>query len=1276
MLVLRDQVPAGVEPAPLRCPKGQDLAGSGWWAFGFPDGDPVGDAADGQVGASLSYGWVRLDSGSRYLIRPGFSGGGLWSPEYQAVVGIVGQAHANGDGRAITLHQADLELPDLKLAALAQWSAEAAGETALGQWGWALDRDPEGARHWRPRARGVGIDSERGWRFRGRAAALTRFASWLDRPQPDRRVLVVTGSPGVGKSAVLGRIVTTADAGIRASLPPDDRGVLASVGSVSCAVHAKGKTALEVAEEIARAASTRLPGAPGHLAPALLDVLNDRPGRRFNVIIDALDEAASPAQARAIIDSVVLPLAETCSAAGAQVAVGTRREDDGGDLLDRFGSAMDRLDLDDEDYFEEEDLADYALACLQLAGDERPGNPYADDTVALPLAAYIASMSRQNFLIAGLIARSHGMNDETPAGPARIRTGATVRSALAEYLQRLAPVGGTPAADLLTALAFAEAPGLPAGLWQLAVKTLYRANASPDDLARFARSFGANFLVETTGAPDPSQPADGPVYRLFHQALNDALLRDREETAARADDERLLARAFMALGRAGQWKDAPDYLLRSLPGHTREGGLADELFTDDAYLLHADLSRLLQVADDASSLRGRSRVRLLRLTPQAITSTPAERAALFSVTEALEDLGVSYRSSRWQAPYYAEWAAAKPRSERIFFKGHQGGIWSVCAVTIGGRALLASGGSDGTVRLWDPRSGEQAAVLEGHRGAVWSVCAVTIGGRVLLASGGSDGTVRLWDPLSRTQTTVAETGQGGVTAVCTVEVDGRVLLASGSFDGTVRLWDPRSTDQPLVREIHRDGVWSLCSIEIGGRALLASGGTDGTVRLWDPYSHTQATVLEGHQGVLTAVCAVEVGGRALLASGGSDGTVRLWDPRSRVQDSVLETLQDGVWAVCPVRVDRRALLASGGTDGTVRLWDPRSRTQAGVFQGHQGGVWAVCAVTVGGRALLASGDDGTVRLWDPGGDQQPAVSASDPGGVTAVCAVEIEERALLASGGTDGTVRLWDPRSRTQAAVLAGHVGRVYAVGGIAVGGRALLASGSFDGTVRLWDPRSGEQVSILRTRQDGVWAVCSVEADGRILLASGGDDGTVWLWDPYSGEHTAILEGHRGEVTALCAVQVGGRALLASGGSDGTVRLWDPRSRTQATVLVGHQGRVTALCPLTVDHRSVLASGGGDGTVELWDPRSGERATVLDGHQGRVTALCPLTVDHRSVLASAGGEAVRLWDPRSGACMATVPTHHAALGLAEVGDSLAIGLYRGILVIRPNAVASHGLPR
>jgi hypothetical protein len=386
VLVLSEPAPPGVEPAPLRCPPGEVLRGKRWWAFGFPDRDSLGNSADGQVGEALGHGWVRLDTTSRYVVRPGFSGGGLWSPDYQAVVGVIGHAHfsedhRDGDARAVTLFEANQWLPE-KLSELARWSAEAAGDVALSQWGWTLARDPEGVRHWRPRARGVSSESERGYRFTGRTAALTRIVAWLGRPGPDRKVLVVTGSPGVGKSAVLGRIVTTADAGIRAMLPPGDAAVRAEVGSVGCAVHAKGKTALVVAEEIARAASARLPEEPADLAPAVQVALGDGGRGRFNVIIDALDEAASPAHARTIIYTVVLPMAETCADTGARLVVGTRRRDDAGDLLGRFGAALIPLDLDEPQYFAEEDLAGYAMACLQLVGDERRGNL----AMVLPLA--------------------------------------------------------------------------------------------------------------------------------------------------------------------------------------------------------------------------------------------------------------------------------------------------------------------------------------------------------------------------------------------------------------------------------------------------------------------------------------------------------------------------------------------------------------------------------------------------------------------------------------------------------------------------------------------------------------------------------------------------------------------------------------------------------------------------------------------------------------------------------------------------------------------------
>ncbi|MFC5218255.1 WD40 repeat domain-containing protein [Streptomyces coerulescens] len=67
------------------------------------------------------------------------------------------------------------------------------------------------------------------------------------------------------------------------------------------------------------------------------------------------------------------------------------------------------------------------------------------------------------------------------------------------------------------------------------------------------------------------------------------------------------------------------------------------------------------------------------------------------------------------------------------------------AVTVEGHSLLAGTSSD-LVRLLDPETGRIAITLQGHSDSVDSLCVLRVNGRDLLASGGADHTVRLWDP--------------------------------------------------------------------------------------------------------------------------------------------------------------------------------------------------------------------------------------------------------------------------------------------------------------------------------------------------------------------------------------------------------------------------------------------------------------------------------------------------------------------------------------------------
>ncbi|NGO71355.1 hypothetical protein G5C65_23980, partial [Streptomyces sp. SB3404] len=118
---------------------------------------------------------------------------------------------------------------------------------------------------------------------------------------------------------------------------------------------------------------------------------------------------------------------------------------------------------------------------------------------------------------------------------------------------------------------------------------------------------------------------------------------------------------------------------------------------------------------------------------------------------------------------------------------------------------LATGGADGTARLWDVRSGRTRTTLTGHKGGVTSVAFSPDG--ETLASGSRDGTVRLWDVESgKTRATL--TGyKGGVGSVA-FSPDGR-SLATGGDDDTARIWEPdlrgaEGISRSICTALHRD----------------------------------------------------------------------------------------------------------------------------------------------------------------------------------------------------------------------------------------------------------------------------------------------------------------------------------------------------------------------------------------------------------------------------------------------------------------------------------------
>ncbi|WP_244206740.1 WD40 repeat domain-containing protein [Streptomyces swartbergensis] len=1205
---------------------------------------------------------------------------------------MIGQAHSGtGDARATTLRAIDRLLPGEGLRELTKWSLEATDETALTSWGWSLDTDPEAKRHWRPRARGVSTDAEQGFRFRGRTAVLREITEWIAAAPPDRQVLLITGAPGSGKSAVLGRIITTADSELAASLPLDDVALRAPVGSVACAVHTKGKTALEVAREIARAASTALPDQVIDLPALVRESLRDRSGRHFTLVVDALDEAASPADARAIVSHIVLPLAETCADVGVRLVVGTRRRDGAGNLLGCFGRSARILDLDAPELSDRSDLIAYALATLQLQGDERSGNPYADSMLALPVAERIATLADGNFLVAGLVARAHGMHDPQAVDPDEVSFPVTVDTSLREYLRLLPDVSGLSAEKLLIPLAHAESPGLPAALWRTALTALFGTAPAEWELFAFARSSAANFLIETTCGE-----SHDITFRLFHQALNDALRASRADLALLASDDRAVTRAFIAEGTKG-WAAAHRYLLRSLPTHAERGGVIDELLQEDDYLLHADLRRLIPHARSAVTEGGRRRAELLRRTPRAIDAPACERAALFSVTEVQEDLGTAYRYGDAAAPYQALWSTVPPSLDVAVFEGHTEHVDALCFLRTAERDLLASA-DENCIRLWDVATGEAVRTLAGYSGWVGALCGVVVGGRTLLASAGSDHTVRLWDTEAGVMLRGLEGHDGPIEVLCTVDIAGRTHLVSVGRDHRLTVWDPEAGEPRRTFRTRSNHISGVCALELDGRPLLAIGisrtGRCDQIRIWDPASGETVRMFSALSSDLVrrTVAAVPCRNGPLLATSHGDD-VLLLDPRSGKPVRLLRGGEGFLFTVSAVHHANESYVVatySQDADGTIVVWDPVTGRRTHCLEGHDGWVGDVCAVESDGEWLLASsGDDCTVRLWDLDRRLAPDLPGSVEGWVRSPCVISVGGRSAVAARGPGGTVAIHDVTTgKLIDRVVTPHA-LIWALCALKVDDRTCLAiaggEAEEEGAVQIWDPAARV---MLRTRTGmQVREMVPVEVDGRPCLALacwGEKTDRIAIWEPSSDEMLqGIGTGAEGRTDDFCVLGLEGRNVLATlhrghwQADSGTVTLWDldrsemfasqeiPASDSERLfALESDTGTLLAVLQHLCDHG---VDSLGVGSVRVLDPVTGRTVLARELHNGWVNSLSRVDLGTRKLLASAGQTArsVGLWTADGLRPVMNIPVRREVYSVVEADGYLVVGLDQGLMAIR-----------
>jgi WD40 repeat protein len=1107
-----------------------------------------------------------------------------------------------------------------------------------------------GGQHFDLAARGIEVGTS-GWYFAGRHRLLKELVKWLESAQ--HGVRIVTGPPGSGKSAVMGRLATLSDPEYRKAamqarvlrlvgneaVPPE--------GIIDVAIHAKGKTLDDCARAIAQALLLPIGKEVTIDVEALVSAIEGL-DRRVTILIDGLDEAAS-GQGQVIATRLIVPLGRHRQV---RVLVGSRRSVDGavvpagekrhGPLHSVFGSDAHIDDLEDESETKE-DIAEYVR--LRLAASPKHSN----DLVGIAMAAErVSERAGGVFLYARIVSRTLQelvrLDGALPA---------TALEAFANDLQSRFGAEEQRVDDLLAALAWGQGKGLTRRVWPQ-VANAFAGRSYDDDDVQWVLDHAGWHVIETG--------EDGQaVYRLGHQALADHYQGHHEATEAQGRIVRALTEGVAGAA----WLDTDRYLWRHVAEHAVESGRLAALICDPGYLAVADPAGLVALLPSVREEQGRRLADIYdRVVDRLIGQPPLERLALIHLTAQMEAPDLESMLEPPVATHWrCRWARVQQSTPHRILGRHSAPVTAVAFGEIDGRAVVVSGSRDESIRLWDAHTGEPIGPpLEGHKN--W-VTAVALGrmvdGRTVVVSGGRDCSVRLWDAL--TGQPIGRTFEGhpyGVTAVALGMIDGRTAIASGSYDKTIRLWDA-STGEPIGGPFngHTGSVNAVALGMVDGRAVVASGSDDETIRLWD--AGTRELIRRppyGHRGRVTAVALGRmVDGRVVVVSGSEDRTIRLWDAGTGEPIGGLNGHYGRVTAVALGRiVDGRAVVVSGSEDRTIRLWDAGTGEPIGLpFEGHRHGVKAVTLGEVNGRAVIVSGsDDKTIRLWD---------------------------------------ARISEPIGRP----AYGHTGSVNTVALGMVEGRAMVVSGGRDGTIWMWDARTGEPIGppIKGVQDSDITAVALGIVEGRAVVVSGDRDGNIWLWDPRKGQRMNGLEkSSYGTVAAVALGMVKDRAMVVSGSFDKTIRLWDAltgasttprplkgqRTRSATAVAIGmvdhagggpfagHTGSVNAVALGMVDDRAVVVSASWDKTIRLWDALTGEPiGQPFEGHQYGVTAIALGMIDGRAVVVLGGHDnSIRLWDVRDRREQFAIELGTEVSAIAyDPNLGIAVGTSSGVLCIQ-----------
>ncbi|HEU5230645.1 MAG TPA: TIR domain-containing protein [Ktedonobacteraceae bacterium] len=289
--------------------------------------------------------------------------------------------------------------------------------------------------------------------------------------------------------------------------------------------------------------------------------------------------------------------------------------------------------------------------------------------------------------------------------------------------------------------------------------------------------------------------------------------------------------------------------------------------------------------------------------------------------------------------------------------------------------LIASGGLDGTVQVWDAATGQHLRIYRGHSRkydfalpipAVYTARWSPDSKRV--ASAGNSASIQVWDPTNG-QKIVTYEGHSRVLPSIFHAVwapDGQRIASTNMslslLEDAMHIWN--TNDGRRLSKINlRDAF--IKSSSPGGIAwspdnTRIAGAWSKTVQIFYAGTGRRILTYDEHVGWISTVNWSPDG--KYLASAEAQ-TIRVWDAITGITLGAYvaheRTIRDFAWSP-----DGR-YIASASEDKTVHIWEPTTGTQLFIYRGHShyvtGVAWSPDSTRIASGSL-----DKTVHVWQAG----------------------------------------------------------------------------------------------------------------------------------------------------------------------------------------------------------------------------------------------------------------------------------------------------------------------